>query len=52
MIECRYKIGDAEISASEAALDTGQTVELSPMRDGSLRIRTVKRKEIQIPWRA
>lgn len=38
-----------EIATIEKALNTGQLVEIMPMRDGSIKVKTVRKTEIQTP---
>ncbi|MBR0144413.1 MAG: hypothetical protein IJM21_09595 [Clostridia bacterium] len=49
MINCTRKLKPEEISTIERALCTGQLVEIMPMRDGSLKVKTVRKTEITTP---
>lgn len=49
MVEYEHKIGERERTAIEQALRAGYLVEIIPMREGHLVIRTVKKKTIEIP---
>lgn len=41
-------LDDRSIAAIEAALDKGYRVEISPDRDGNIKLRTVHRKDIKV----
>lgn len=43
------RLTTTEIATIEKALNTGQLVEIMPMRDGSLKVKTVRKTEIMTP---
>ena len=45
----KRRLTPAEITTIEKALNTGQLVEIMPMRDGSLKVKTVRKTESTAP---
>lgn len=48
-VEEKGKLSLQALQAIECALDRGYLVELMKLRDGTIKARTVKKKEIQLP---